>query len=449
MSRVKRARGSASDFFVHDLSDRDSRTTSTRRRSRVLLALLLAVGTVLSFTLTDDVASAARRRRRPVTITPPVQEPVATPPSVELPAVDAPSDAAPPAQPPTEVAPPPEVSEPVVPAPVEPAPVEPAPVVPAPVEPAPVVPAAPAAPVTSGRQPILFWVGSNELDQIVGGVGPQNLDTLQAAGIGGYVTMTRLLGAGGVPIPDWMVSEWRSIRDRGQQVYPGVYASSPTSPFADLFDDDGWATVQSGMSHIADRAREAGAAGMALDLENYGVSEALWSVHYPGNTHDAATTRAKMFERGQELAPIFASVGNLLVYSSSIASTPGSYQDAVQSYVGNTNHYVDNMFPDFIRGLLAGGASVTVIDSVFAGGVHLPNRSWDSAIAESVGLTQGLFPGATASMMVWPENGSSPAAAAAIGSRVSTGPVVIYHQHLIDGGWNYSPYLEALRAALG
>ena len=325
----------------------------------MLLSLLLAVGTVLSFTLTDDVASAARRRvRRPATTTPPpVQEPAVTPPSVELPAVDAPADPAPPAQLPTEVTPPPEVSAPapVDPAPVDPAPVDPAPVVPAPVDPAPVVPAPAApAPVTSGRQPILFWVGSWELDQIVGGAGPQNLDSLQAAGIDGYVTMTRLLGAGGVPIPDWMVSEWRAIRDRGQQVYPGVYASSPTSPFADLFDDSAWGTVREGMSHIADRAREAGAAGMALDLENYGVSEALWSVRYPGNTHDAATTRAKMFQRGQELAPIFASVGNLLIYTSSIASAPGTYSDAVMSYVGNPDRYAENLFPDFIRGLLAG-----------------------------------------------------------------------------------------------
>ena len=310
-------------------------------------------------------------------------------------------------------------------------------------------PTAPAAPVTSGRQPILFWVGSNELDQIVGGVGPQNLDSLQAAGIGGYVSMTRLLGFGGVPIPDWMVSEWRYIRDRGQQVYPGVYASSPTSPFADLFDDSQWAAVRAGMSHIAGRAREGGAAGLALDLENYGVSEAMWSVNYPGNTHDAATTRAKIFQRGQELAPIVASVGNLLIYSSSIASAPGTYQDAVQSYAGKSESLRDNMFPDFIRGLLAGGARVTVIDSVFTGGVHLPNRSWESAIAESVGLTEGVFPGANASIMVWPENGSSPAAAIAIGSRLSTGPVVIYHQHLIDGSYNYGPYLAALRGSTG
>ena len=108
--------------------------------------------------------------------------------------------------------------------------------------------------------------------------------------------MTRLLGAGGVPIPDWMVSEWRSIRDRGQQVYPGVYAGlrrhrSPTCSMTTSGKRSGRHEP-----HRQSQAR-AGAAGMALDLENYGVSEALWSVRYPGNTHDAATTRAKMFQR--------------------------------------------------------------------------------------------------------------------------------------------------------
>ena len=85
-----------------------------------------------------------------------------------------------------------------------------------------------------------------------------------------------------------------------------------------------------------------------------------------------------------------------------------------------------------------------MIDSVFTSGVHLPNRTWESAIAESVGLTEGVFPGADASIMVWPENDGSPAAAIAIGSRLSTGPVVIYHQHLIDGAYDYGPYLSAL-----
>jgi len=90
-----------------------------------------------------------------------------------------------------------------------------------------------------------------------------------------------------------------------------------------------------------------------------------------------------------------------------------------------------------------------VIDSVFATGVHLPYRTWDSAIAESVGLMEGIFPGVDASIMVCPDNGSSSAGAIAAGSRLSTGPVVIYHRHLIDGLWDFGPYLASLRAALG
>jgi len=318
------------------------------------------------------------------------------------------------------------------------------------------MPAAPAAEpqpppvVASSGQPILFWVSSNELNQLNSGDGPQNLDSLQQAGIGGYAVITgRIEGFGGGQIPDWMVSQWSSVTSRGQQIYPGVYASSPTSPFADLFDDGQWAAVRAGLSHLAGRASQAGAAGLSLDLENYGVSAAMWSVSYPGNTHDANTTRAKMFQRGQEIAPIFASVGNVIIYTSSIAAAPGSYQDAVATYAGSgQNVYADNMFPDFLRGLLAGGARVTVIDSVFTAGIQLPNRSWDAAIGESVGLMEGLFPGVDASIMVWPENGSSSAEVIALASRLSTGPVVIYEQHLIDGGFDYGPYLAALRAAL-
>ena len=157
-----------------------------------------------------------------------------------------------------------------------------------------------------------------------------------------------------------------------------------------------------------------------------------------------------MFQRGQELAPIFASVGNVVIYTSSVAAAPGSYQDAVATYAGGgDNVYADNMFPDFLRGLLAGGARVTVIDSVFAYGMQLPNRSWDGAIAESVGLMEGLFPGVDASIMLWPERGYDNAQAAALASRLSTGPVVIYEQHLTDGGYDYGPYLAELRAALG
>ncbi len=305
--------------------------------------------------------------------------------------------------------------------------------------------------VAASGQPILFWVSSNELDQLSTEVVPRISTPSNRPGIGGYAVITGSIeGFGGSPIPDWMVSEWSSVTSRGQQIYPGVYASSPTSPFADLFDDGQWAAVRAGLSHLAGRASQAGAAGLSLDLENYGVSEAMWSVSYPGNTHDATTTRAKMFQRGEEIAPIFASVGNVVIYTSSIAAAPGSYQDAVQTYAGNgTNVYADNMFPDFLRGLLAGGARVTVLDSVFTAGIQLPNRSWDAAIAESVGLMEGLFPGVDASIMVWPENGgSSSAEAIAIASRLSTGPVVIYEQHLTDGGFDYGPYLAALRAAL-
>src|SRR4029079_1604201 len=68
--------------------------------------------------------------------------------------------------------------------------------------------------VASSGQPILFWVSTNELNQLIGGSGPQNLASLQQAGIGGYAVITGPLGGS---IPDWMVSQWSSVTGRGQQ----------------------------------------------------------------------------------------------------------------------------------------------------------------------------------------------------------------------------------------
>jgi len=121
------------------------------------------------------------------------------------------------------------------------------------------------------------------------------------------------------------------------------------------------------------------------------------------------------------------------------------------------NYYADNLFPDFLRGLLEGGASVTVVDSVFASGIQLPNRTWEQAIAESRNLTTQVFPGAHASIMVWPDNDESHGpfspeqmqVALEAATRLSTGPVVVYEHHLIDGTFNWQPMLAAIKAAVG
>ena len=184
-----------------------------------------------------------------------------------------------------------------------------------------------------------------------------------------------------------------------------------------------------------------------MDLENYGVSGDMWSVSYPGNLHDVATTRAKMFQRGQEIAPIFASVGNVVIYTSSIAAAPGSYQDAVQANDGSgAMLYVDNMFPDFLRGPPRGGCvghchrlgvrGRYATPAPVVGRCHCRvGRAHGRPIPRRRRLHHGLA-----------ENGSSSAEAVAIASRLSTGPVVIYQQHLTDGGYDYGPYLKALRA---
>jgi hypothetical protein len=312
------------------------------------------------------------------------------------------------------------------------------------------------ATATGSRQEVLAWLSAYELFLLHAGRAPSgiNLDQLQASGVSGAVVMTSLLDGfpGGGWIPDWQVNEWRSLRNRGFDIYVGAYASSPTSPFTDLFDDSGWALVQSSLAAVADRAREANANGLALDVENYNAPDSMWSAAYPGNTRDEATTRAQMYQRAREIAPILASAGPLILYPSSIASFPGSYNDLVGAYNGSPDQYAHNLFSDFLRGLLDGGVDVTLLDGSFQFGVQIPGQSWDLGISTSVGNAAAAFPGLRAAPMIQPDNAGRGGfsagemrAAFDAATRRSTGPVVMYEETLAYGGfYNWGPTLDAI-----
>jgi hypothetical protein len=322
-------------------------------------------------------------------------------------------------------------------------------------------PAEPAPPSTPGaaRQPVLAWIGGHELDLLAHAQAPSGvtLDRLQSSGVNGVVASTGLLD--GARQPSSTIDLWRSVRNRGMELYLSTMIASPSAPFADLFDDSAWNSVTSRLQALAADARSGNANGLALDLENYGVSESMWSVAYPGNGRAADETRAKMRARAQQIAPTLASAGPLLIYPSSIASFPGSYNDVVATAAGNgTNVYADNMFPDFLRGLLDGGVQVTLIDGVFASGPQAPGRTWQSGTEESVSLATRAFPGLRASIMVWPDNpgvgtysASEMRTAVDAGTRFSSGPVIIYEQTLAFGGLNYDWFatLDAIKAATG
>jgi hypothetical protein len=289
-----------------------------------------------------------------------------------------------------------------------------------------------------------------------------SLDTLSAAGVSGYLVQTQHLAG---PVSDSMVGEWQMLTARGQSLYVGLYATNlydTRCPFADVWDDGAWSLVRTRLSALGAAARNGGAAGLAIDLEPYTGASAgsrtpnMWNVTFPGNTHDAASTRAKMRQRAAEIAPILASVGEVLIYPSSNASFPGAYQDLVQVNAGRPNVYADNLFPDFLAGLVDGGARVTLTDPAFMSGPQLPGRTWDSGIRESVALTMQAYPTVNASAMLWPDNDESHGpfsvsetqAAFRAAAQYSTGPVVLYQHHLTDGSTSYSAWLSAIAAAL-
>jgi hypothetical protein len=310
------------------------------------------------------------------------------------------------------------------------------------------------------RQPVLAWLGGRELSMLVTKTAPSGvtLDQLQASGVHGVVVSTGLLD--GHTNESWVLDQWRGVRARGMDLYVAANAVTGTSPFADLFDDAAWANVEWKLQSLAAQAKSANANGLALDLEDYYNGGAMWSVSYPGNTRDEATTRAKMRARARQIAPILASAGPLVIYPSSTASFPNSYNDIVHEAAGNGGDIYDhNLFSDFLGGLLDAGVNVTVTDGVFACGVQAPNRTWDTGIAESVSRITQVFPSVHGSAMLWPDNNEcgamfSPADMATAfdaATRRSTGPVVLYEQSLAYGGLGYDwpATLAAIKAALG
>lgn len=301
-------------------------------------------------------------------------------------------------------------------------------------------------PPASGRQPVLIWTGAEEFDALQPGnvfrktVTPIVSTTdLVANGVAGVVVINRWFQNGGPAT--WEPAEWAATVKAGLAVYPGSYAiiqPNAPQPFAPLGDDAGWARIGTILSSTAVKARAAGCSGMALDLENYdGAPTNYWDA----KTADVAAERAQMQARAKVLGAIYATVGMVIVYTSSNAAAPGSYQDEVTAFNGRSGVYARSLFPDFIAGLVAGGASITYQDSVFQSGVQMPGRTWETGIAESVRLTQATLPGVKAAAMLWPDNDESHGpfsasefqAALEVATRLSTGPVTAYeHQLVID-----------------
>jgi len=244
-------------------------------------------------------------------------------------------------------------------------------------------------------------------------------------------------------VPDWLVKELKKVRAHGL-LYVGVYIAAPLPKH--------WESFRRRLEVVADAAKRAGANGLAFDAEPYGYPDTEWDGNSP-------TDRSTMLTEAKSLAPIINGVGNLLIYPSSNASFPGSYNDVIRAQNGDENTYANNLFPDFITGLLSGGVDVTLTDASFAFGPQRAGDTWATGIAKSVELATARFPGIHASAMLWPDNdeGHGPflpaemQTAFAAATRLSTGPTFLY-QHSLAAGSNgraWRAWLSAIQSALG
>jgi hypothetical protein len=303
-------------------------------------------------------------------------------------------------------------------------------------------------PASSGaRQPVLAWLGivgmNNMLGNMAGGI---TFDTLRSHSFDGSVISTGHLEAS---YPQWLISEFTSVKSYGQ-LYVGTNIADPLPANANE-----WATFQTNFKTLAAAAKTAGADGMAMDAEPYGFSD----VHWEGSDH------ATFYNQGRLLAPTIKSVGKLIVYPSSNASFPGSYNDLVRAQLGYPGTYDNSRFPDFLEGLVDGGVDITLSDAAFHFGVQYSGDqgNWATGAAHSRALTQQVYPSMHGSIMIWPDNDERNGGGSAgyftapqIQYMITAalpqvdGPFIIYEHQLATGTevTNWHAWLDAIDNAV-
>lgn len=257
-------------------------------------------------------------------------------------------------------------------------------------------------PPPNGRQPIYVWAGIWQLGQDV-------LDRVQGA-VQGFVHMIHEPdGFPGAPTfhPDWVDATAHAVSE-GFGVRTGCYvAGQQPSSVAAYLDGTGYAS--------------------AMDCEPYS-----------GTPHDWwwDMSAAAALYAGDLIGQ---SIDDALIYTSSGASWHGSYQDLVSYEASGIHYYPDNKFGQFVDGLMGQGVQVNYTDGVFHWGPQAQGYTWETGAAESAARCAARFPGAKASVMLWPDNDEmdemwpvgAMAEAFEAATRVCTGPVVLY-QHRID-----------------
>ena len=160
---------------------------------------------------------------------------------------------------------------------------------------------------------ITFWTSADRVASLT----DAQLDAFADMGVGAFMMHGQFLTDGWTDDPDVNLNRegkyalQRQIRDsrivqraaaRGIDLYLGFYALNPrndSTPYADWFDDEGWARTAEKMGGLAGAARMLGFRGIAIDQELYG-GKAHWIWNYPGNTHTEAEVRAMAKQRGRQ-----------------------------------------------------------------------------------------------------------------------------------------------------
>ncbi len=264
---------------------------------------------------------------------------------------------------------------------------------------------------------MIFWLPCGD----VATLNNTNLDRWKAKGVDGFVCMNRQLkGMGGTqdftgdPTASLKGSHYslqRSLRDskivdraraRGMKMYLGFYTVNyfnRQTPLRDWFDDAGWSqVVLPRVRDMAGAANSLGFSGLAVDQELYAqtgnVRTASWRWNYKGNTRSEADVRSMVRERGRQLmTTILGSLpdAEVLAYGTLF---PESWEELVQQKVNRIRDaYAPLVHIDLWDGIssVPGYRAIRMYNAVFYKGTHVPEATWETALAYDYNRTYSLL----------------------------------------------------------
>jgi Carboxypeptidase regulatory-like domain len=266
--------------------------------------------------------------------------------------------------------------------------------------------------VPNSADRILVWTSCNDLAAL----GEAGLRRWIARGADGFICQTRQLqGLGGAQRftgsaaalrgPDTSMQRAlraspaaRLAREGKLLLYLAFYAVNyynARTPFAEWFDDRGWAVkVLPRVRDLAAAARSMGFTGLAIDQELYpqstGKATASWAVNYPGNRRPPALVRAEVRKRGRQLMESMLSGFPGLELAAYDTEIPESWYEKVQADINHKPQAVrDDVRVDLWNGLssVEGYSAIRWFDAVFFKTFHLSGASWDSALQYNASRT--------------------------------------------------------------